>query len=267
MEQSNRISRIRYIFASYIDILILFNIVGLLNKLSDLVPDHSVQTFVRLILVGVMAFVYWFKDSLFDGKTPGKRVVGIKVDRPSHFSSFDVFSFKRNLFGGLAFLLYLIVVVSLPRNISLWECMYSPLLYILVNIIVVLCLKDRKLGDFISKSRVVDDPENNWWKGVSVSEKILYPTASLLVMFYPFSFLLSFESQFFLLRNIAANQIGECLFFINLFVDVVIYSILFVCIRNVVKFELLRKLLYSAIILIFLVQFLNYIVVVSNLYG
>lgn len=264
MEQSNRISRIRYIFASYIDILILFNIVGLLNKFSDLVPDHSVQTFVRLILVGVMVFVYWFKDSLFDGTTPGKRVVGIKVDRPSHFSSFDAFSFKRNLFGGLAFLLYLIAAVSFPRPL---ERMYFPLLYILVNIVVVLCLRDRKLGDFFSKSRVVDDPENNWWKGVSVSEKILYPTASLLVMFYPFSFLLSFESQFFLLRNIAANQIGECLFFINMFVDAVIYSVLFVCIRNVIKIELLRKLLYSAIILIFLVQFLNYIVVVSNLYG
>lgn len=262
MEQNNRISRSRYIFASYIDILILFNIVGLLNSLSDLVPDGSVQTFVRLILVGVVVFVYWFKDSLFDGKTPGKRVVGIKVDRPSQFSSFDAFSLKRNLFGGIAFLLYLIAAVSFPRPL---ERMYFPLLYILVNIVVVLCLRDRKLGDFFSKSRVVDDPENNWWKGVSVSEKILYPTASLLVILYPLSFVFLTVSLYFISHNLYANQIVEYNFLLNLFFDVVIYSILFVCIRNVVKFELLKKLLYCTIFLVFLSQIITYIQALLNL--
>lgn len=258
MEQQNSISRSRYLFAAYFDLVIMLNIFSLvrlfIGYMSKAISDSGVTLFLSLILYGMLFLFYIGKDAMFDGKTLGKRIAGLKLVTTSG-GVFDLGkSVLRNIFSGFAFLFSLLYLGSYN------EFMFYIIIFscILINFILACCLKNRKLGDFLAKSQVVDDTENKWYQGISSHEKSLYSLTALLLLFellytYGHNVLIN------LILRLSHIYYEYSYLILEIVFSSVFYIILCFVVKNTVPFPLLRKLLYVASALSFFLALSKYI--------
>lgn len=237
---TNKISRFRYLLAAYFDIIIWFNIFFLIDFMVSLIPLYDVKLFVGLILYTSLAFFYLCKDAIFNGKTPGKYILGLKVISLTEKRSAQLV--MRNIFGAIAIFLYSISSLNIypyPNITVLSIVVYIVLLYTIGSIIVACLMADRKLSDCMFNTRIVEDTDNKMWSGASSHEKTLYCTITILMFAY-----LIYINLFDALAPILLRFLSHYYTFFRQLSQILPYLAMFIIVRKTINHSKLRVLLY-----------------------
>lgn len=215
----------------------------------SLIPLYDVKLFVGLILYTSLALFYLCKDAIFNGKTPGKYILGLKVISLTEKRSAQLV--MRNIFGAIAIFLYSISSLNIypyPNITVLSIVVYIVLLYTIGSIIVACLMADRKLSDCMFNTRIVEDTDNKMWSGASSHEKTLYCTITILMFAYLIYINLFDALAPILLRFLSHyytffRQLSYHTFFHQLS-QILPYLAMFIIVRKTINHSKLRVLLY-----------------------
>ncbi|MBO4531490.1 MAG: RDD family protein [Paludibacteraceae bacterium] len=178
----NKLNKYSRLLASYIDFVILMNLIGIANLLIGVVEDRGSKLLLAIVLYVIIGFLYVFKDTFFGDASLGKHLLGLKLEstvkNPNPNSTPNLR--LRNLFGCLVIFIYMIYVLSNDRfaNIVL-------LIFAVFNLILFCFRPHKKLGDDLARVQVVEDPDNKIWENIDTWKKNAYVAIVTVLLSVP----------------------------------------------------------------------------------
>lgn len=179
---NNNASRIELAFASIID----FIIYALFFAMATLLVPFAKELFA-LYIIGCLVSITFFlcKDLLWGGSSIGKRLLGLKIEsvKDNDDPGLNGLLVLRNVPECLYLLLFDFVLFSIfyGSHIYVWGIVLS-VGFVLFHMALLFISPGRKVGDFLSGTRVVRKEDGEVWKGITLNER-LFSVAALFFFF------------------------------------------------------------------------------------
>ena len=258
MDSNKGVEKLSRILTAYIDLVSLSTMIGISRGIVGMIPE-DLNFPVSLLLSAIISILYLVKDCFRGNSSFGKYLLGLELEETDGRKSFDVASSVVRNFPGAIFV-FLFVFCN---NVIFFA------VFILFESVFVCFNSQRKLGDFIARSRVVYNSENRMWKNVDKSTYsicvLVLCLALLAPIFLPyFKIVLLFLSRF--VFSYFWVRLDFFVFDVNSFLVIPALSLVIQCflIRKLFDDRLPKILLLVLVLSYFSLSIFNAFVVITK---